>query len=89
MSEIVQANIKVSCSYEFDGVIYDFYANVIINSHYEVDAVQIMDIRTYDPSDHEIEIEITDLIRNQLEAIAAAKALEKIKPVDFEREKNE
>lgn len=81
------AEIKVPIHYvDVNHTVYEGIAFVIINSSYEIQSVRFEDMKSWDKFDDPIPPDFSRLIKEQLETIAGAKALEKIQSVDFEVE---
>lgn len=87
--------IEVTCEWQdpLNGLDYDFSAKVIINRHYEAEAVEIVSVDVYDadePLDSDVAwvLANTTAIRNNLECVAINKALDKVHSADFAMERD-
>ena len=79
--------IKVAVEYEdVNGFSYDALAYVLIDITYEICGIRFSIIECFDETGEPIEIPLDPLVKAQLETLAGQKALEKVQPVDFERE---
>ena len=85
--------IEVACEWH-DPVThldYDFSAKVIVSRSYEIETVDFLSIDVYggdEPLDHDVAwvLAMQKPVKENLETIAGAKALEKVQYEDFARE---
>lgn len=80
------AENKVTCEYQYEGGVIEYTAYVTINKLYEVQDVRISYYEAFDKDDQPYSLTLDKSLREQLEAFASLKALEKIEEVDFHKE---
>lgn len=81
------SEIKTQIHYEdVNNIVYNATVFVTVTSKYEINAFRFGGIKSYDKNDDPCKPEMIPKIREQLETLAGIKALEKVQPVDFDRD---